>query len=272
MQIEGWLPSAHRGRRSPPGAPSGTGGSCQLSPEAAPGPASGPRARVGDRAWEGALALRGPGHPRDAQPLRMRRACGRDLAAPQSRWPRVGQGPRVPVRGGEAAGAPPAGPRVPARPSGAVPPRVPSSSVNPGAHTRPVGRCSGQGPAGDPANAATRPPLRGRPAAAAAPGRLHRALRALVADLGGPLPRASRVPAEATVSHEQKAARGAARPNVAGCHHPTGRPLGSPQRATQGSRPAAPPRRCAWRGPWDRCSEGGRALPPSGGGSRLCAV
>lgn len=193
-------------------------------------------------------------------------------AAPQSRWPGVGEEPRVPVRGGEAAGAPPAGPRVPARPSGAVPPRVPSSSVNPGAHTRPVGRCSRQGPAGDPANAAARPPLRGRPAAAATPGRLHRALRALVADLGGPLPRASRVPAEATVSHEQKAARGAARPNVAGCHHPTGRPLGSPQRATRGSRPAPPPRRCAWRGPWDRCSEGGRALPPSGGGSRLCAV
>lgn len=266
MQIEGWLPSAHRGRRSPPGAPSGTGGSCQLSPEAAPGPASGPRARVGDRAWEGCWLFAGRATPG------MRSACGRDLAAPQSWWPRVGEEPRVPVRGGEAAGAPPAGPRVPARPSGAVPPRVPSSSVNPGAHTRPVGRCSRQGPAGDPANAAARPPLRGRPAAAATPGRLHRALRALVADLGGPLPRASRVPAEATVSHEQKAARGAARPNVAGCHHPTGRPLGSPQRATRGSRPAPPPRRCAWRGPWDRCSEGGRALPPSGGGSRLCAV
>lgn len=89
----------------------------------------------------------------------MRSACGRDLAAPQSRWPGVGEEPRVPVRGGEAAGAPPAGPRVPARPSGAVPPRVPSSSVNPGAHTRPVGRCSRQGPAGDPANAAARPLL-----------------------------------------------------------------------------------------------------------------
>lgn len=257
-----------------------------LAPVSPPGEEVPSRGSFGDRGvlsalprsspWagerEGALALRGPGHPGDAQPLHMRRACGRDLAAPQSRWPRVGEEPRVPVRGGEAAGAPPAGPRVPARPSGAVPPRVPSSSVNPGAHTPPVGRCSCQGPAGDPANAAARPPLRGRPVAAAAPGRLHRALRALVADLGGPLPRASRVPAEATVSHEQKAARGAARPNVAGCHHPTGRPLGSPQRATRGSRLAVPPRRCAWRGPWDRCSEGGRALPPSGGGSRLCAV